>query len=149
MKKFAIATLLAASAIAASAAEFGVFGTRDYAGTNRNSYGVSVGTNVGGLGLTGSAERATFGTNDQDRYAVVVSKDLFNVGTVRVAGKVGGAYLNNQTGDNGYAAVVGVGATLPVTKTVALGVDVVRQYGQDRVQAYDGNRVTAGLKYSF
>jgi hypothetical protein len=38
---------------------------------------------------------------------------------------------------------------MPVTKQVSLGVDVARQYGQDRVSQSDGNRVTAGLKYRF
>jgi outer membrane autotransporter protein len=63
--------------------------------------------------------------------------------------RAGGAYLNNQTGADGYAAVVGVGASVPVTKQVSLTVDVTRQYGQDRVQSFDGDRVTAGLKYRF
>jgi outer membrane autotransporter protein len=68
---------------------------------------------------------------------------------VSVAVKGGAAYLNNQTGQDGYAALIGVGASLPVNKNVALTVDATRQYGQDRVNSFDGNRVTAGVKYSF
>ena len=70
-------------------------------------------------------------------------------GPVTVTPKLGAAYLNNQTGADGYAMTVGVGASMPVTKSVAFTVDAARQYGQDRVSAFDGNRVTAGLKYKF
>ena len=66
-----------------------------------------------------------------------------------VAVKGGAAYLNNQTGQDGYAALVGVGASLPVAKKVALTLDATRQIGQDRVNSFDGNRVTAGVKFSF
>ena len=44
---------------------------------------------------------------------------------------------------------VGVGASMPVTKQVSVTVDFARQYGQERVQAFDGNRTTVGLKYKF
>jgi outer membrane autotransporter protein len=57
--------------------------------------------------------------------------------------------LNNQTGQDGYAMTVGAGVSVPLTKQVSFGLDVARQYGQERVQAFDGTRVTAGLNYRF
>jgi len=149
MKKFAIASLIALAATAASALEVGVTSTRDYAGDNRNGFGVTVGQKFGAIGVTAGIERTTAGTNDQDRYSVVADYGITKVGPVAIAAKAGAAYLNNQTGENGYALTVGVGASVPLTKTVSATLDVARQYGQDRVQAFDGNRVTAGLKYSF
>jgi hypothetical protein len=149
MKKFAIATAIALAATAASALEVGVTTARDYAGDNRNAAGFTVGQKFGAVSMTAGFDRATLGTNDQDRYSVVAGVNVAKLGPVTVGVRAGGAYLNNQTGADGYAAVVGVGASVPVTKQVSLTVDVTRQYGQDRVQSFDGDRVTAGLKYRF
>lgn len=149
MKKIAIATMIALAATAASALEVGVTSARDYASTDRNAVGLTVGQKVGAVNLTAGFDRAIRGTNDQDRYSLVAGVDVAKLGPVSVAVKGGAAYLNNQTGQDGYAALVGVGATLPVNKKVALTLDATRQYGQDRVSSFDGNRVTAGIKYSF
>ena len=149
MKKFAIATMIVLATSAASALEVGVTTARDYAGTNRNATGVTVGEKFGAVTLTAGFDRATQGANDQDRFSLVAGYNVAKLGPVSVAVKGGAAYLNNQTGQDGYAAVVGVGAALPINKNVALTVDAARQYGQDRVNSFDGNRVTAGVKYSF
>jgi opacity protein-like surface antigen len=150
MKKFTIATLIALSATVASAAEFGVTGTRDYSGAeNRNGYGLTLGQKFGAVGVTAGFERATAGGNDQDRYSLVGGVDVAKLGPVTITPKVGVAYLDNQASANGYAMTVGVGASVPVTKQVSVGVDFARQYGQDRVSQFDGNRVTAGVKYAF
>lgn len=149
MKKFAIATMIALAATAASALEVGVTTARDYAGDNRNAVGITVGQKLGAVSVTAGFDRATRGTNDQDRYSLVAGYDVAKVGPVTVAVKAGAAYLNNQTGQDGYAALVGVGASLPVSKKVALTLDATRQYGQDRVSSFDGNRITTGIRYSF
>jgi hypothetical protein len=149
MKKFAIATAIALAATAAAALEVGVTTARDYAGDNRNAAGVTVGQQFGAVNVTAGFDRATRGTNDQDRYSVVAGVDVAKLGPVSVGVRAGAAYLDNQVGQSGYAALVGVGASVPVTKAVSLTLDATRQYGQDRVQQFDGNRVTAGLKYRF
>jgi len=149
MKKFAIATMIALAATAASALEVGVTTARDYAGTDRNATGVTVGEKFGAVTLTAGFDRSTQGANDQDRFSLVAGYNVAKLGPVSVAVKGGAAYLNNQTGQDGYAALVGVGASLPINKNMALIVDATRQYGQDRVNSFDGNRVTAGIKYSF
>ncbi len=149
MKKIAIASLLALAATAASAAEIGVTGTRDYSGTDRNFTGVTLGQSFGKLGVTAGFERSTVTNNDQDRFSVVAGYDVAKVGPVTVTPKIGAAYLNNQTGADGYAMTVGLGASVPVTKKVSVGLDVARQYGQDRVSQFDGTRVTAGVRYKF
>jgi opacity protein-like surface antigen len=146
MKKFAIASLIALAATAASALEVGVTTTSDYSGTSKQSgYGFTVGQSYGKLSATTGFERI----NDQDRFSVVGGYEVAKVGPATVSVKTGAAYLNNRVGDNGYALTVGAGVSVPVTKQVSLNVDAVRQYGQERVSQFDGNRVTAGVSYRF
>jgi outer membrane autotransporter protein len=149
MKKFAIATILAVAAMSASALEIGVTGTREYTGTNSNGGGVTLGQSYGKVGVTAGFTRFTAGANDQDRFSLVAGYDVAKFGPVTVTPKVGVAYLNNQTTADGYAMTVGLGASVPVTKQISVGLDVARQYGQDRVKANDGNLVTAGVTYKF
>lgn len=149
MKKIALATVLALAATAASALEVGVTATRDYSGNDRNFGGITVGKSFGRLNTTLGAERSNVGNNDQNRFSLVGGYDVAKVGPVTVAPRLGVAYLDNQVGSNGYAATVGIGATLPLTKQVSVGLAFDRQYGQDRVEQFDGNRVTLGAKYRF
>jgi outer membrane autotransporter protein len=148
MKKIAIASILALSAIAASAVEIGVTTTRDDTAA-RNAAGITIGQSYGRVGVTAGFERFTKGANDQDRYSLTAGYNVATIGTVTVTPKIGAAYLNNQTGSNGYAMTVGVGASMPITKQISVGVDYARQYGQDRVQSFDGDRVTAGVAFKF
>lgn len=149
MKNIAIASVLAAAAFSASALELGVTGARDYAGTDRNGTGITLGTKVGAVGVTAGFARTTAGTNDQDRLSLVADYSVAKIGPVVLAARAGVAHLNNQTTADGYALTVGAGATLPLTKSVAATLSVDHQYGQKRVQAFDGNRATVGLRYTF
>lgn len=150
MKKIAIASLIAIAAATAGAVEVGVTTTTDYSGSqDRQGFGLTVGQKVGAVSVTGGFERFSKGANDQDRYSVTAGYDVAKFGPVTVTPKLGVAYLNNQHTTDGYALTVGVGASAPVTKQVSVGLDIARQYGQDRVNAFDGNRVTAGVKYAF
>jgi len=149
MKKMLFAVALAAAATVAQAVEVGVTANRDYAGANRNGAGLTIGNKYGNFGVTAGFERSTVGTNDQNRWSLIGSHDTVKLGSVSVGPRAGVAYLDNQTGSNGFAAVVGVGATVPLTSTVTFAADFTRQYGQNRVQAFDGNRVTLGLRKSF
>lgn len=149
MKKIAIASLLALAAMSASAVEVGVTTARDYAGTDRDAYGITVGQSFGNVGVTAGFDRATKGANNQDRYTLVGSYDVAKLGSATVAVKGGAAYLNNQTGVDGYAVVAGVGVSLPVANRVSVGLDYTRQEGQYRVRAFDGDRLTATVKYAF
>jgi hypothetical protein len=150
MKKIAFATILAVAAMAASAVEVGVVGVEQTTpNPNRYGYGVTVGENFGAYNVTAGVSRFIREANDQTRVTLVGSKEVAKLGPVAVSGRVGYAYLNNRTGDDGSALTVGVGASVPVTKTVAVGVSVDRQYGQNRVSSFDGNVVTAGVKVGF
>lgn len=150
MKKIAIASIIALAATAASALEIGTSVTRDYSGVeNRNGAGLSLTQRYGAVGLTAGFDRFTKGENDQDRYSLVAGYDVTKIGAFTVTPKLGVAYLNNQVGENGYAMTVGAGVSTPLTKNITLGLDVARQYGQDRVKASDGNTVALGVSYKF
>lgn len=149
MKKLMIASAIALATTAVSAAEFGVTGTRSYAGSDRNGWGITLSEKVAGLNMQASVQRFTAGKVDQDRYSLTVAHPLAKVGPVTAGLRVGGSYLDNQTGSDGFAAHAGVGFSMPITKTMSLNLDAVRQVGQDRVRAHNGNLVTAGVSVKF
>lgn len=148
MKKLVLASMLTLAAASASALEVGVTGARDYAGSDRSAYGLTVGHPVGPVKVTAGFDRAVTGV-DQNRWSLMAGYDVTKVGPVTLSVKGGAAYLDNDQGADGFAWVVGAGASVPVMKKVSATLDVTRQFGQDRVQAFDGNRVTLGLKYAF
>ena len=130
-------------------------------GTDRTEYGITVGEKFGKVGITAGFARSNGGTpitiptdgayknQQQDRYSLVAGYDVAKVGPVTVTPKLGVAYLNNARDTDGYAMTVGVGASLPVTKKISLTADYARQYGQDKVNQFNGNRVTVGTIYKF
>jgi len=64
----------------------------------------------------------------------------------------GGITLGTKVGPVGLTASLEQNDTLsqyPLTKSTAATLAFDRQYGQDRVQSFDGNRLTVGLKTSF
>jgi outer membrane autotransporter protein len=150
MKKIAIATIIALAAGAASALELSVTAARDYSGANnQNGVGITVGDKAGKLGGAVGFQRFDRGTNTYDRHTLIGSYDVANIGPATVAVRGGAAYIDPKTGSTGLAAVVGAGVSVPLNKTFSVGLDVTRQYGQDRVSQFDGNMVTAGVKMSF
>jgi outer membrane autotransporter protein len=148
MKKILFAAL-ATLALSASAVEVGVNGIRDYAGPDRTGYGLTIGEKFGSIGVEAGYNRFAQGTNNQNRYSLVGSYDFAKVGPVTLAVKAGAAYLDNQTTANGYAATVGVGASVAIYKNLSATIDYRRQEGQNRVSASNGNQVAIGLKYAF
>lgn len=147
MKKIILVAALVAS-MGAQALELGVNVGRDTANTDRTGYGLSVGQKFGAYGVTAGFDRYTAG-NGLDKYSVVGSYDVTKIGSVTVAVKAGGAYLNQKTGNDGYAALVGAGISFPLTQAVAATVDYRYQAGQSRVNNLNGSTISAGLKYSF
>ena len=141
-----VAALMAA--FSAQAFEVGVNGSTDTANTDRTGYGVTLGQKFDKFGVTAGFDRYTKG-NDLDKYTLVGSYDVTKVGAATVAVKAGVAYLNQKTGNDGYAGLVGAGVSIPVTASLAATVDYRYQAGQSRVNNLDGSTVSAGLKYSF
>jgi predicted porin len=179
MKQILIASLIVLATATASALEVGVTVGNNYAktngsdcgfvvgpstctqGTDRTEYGITIGEKFGRLGLTAGFARSNGGSSItqptdgaykdqvQDRYSLVAGYDIAKISTVTITPKLGVAYLNNARDTDGYAMTVGLGATVPVTKKVSLGLDYARQYGQDRVNQFNGNRVSVSARYAF
>lgn len=149
MKKIAIATLIALAATASYALEVGVNATREYVGANSNGSGLWVGNQYGAIKATVGFERFTKEVNNQDRLSVSAGYDVANFANVTITPKVSLVHLNNSSAADGFAMTVGVGASVGLTKNVNFNVDLRRQYGQDRVQAFDGNAFSAGISYKF
>ena len=150
MKKLAIASVLALAAVSASAVEVGVNGSYDFGGANdRPGAGITIGEKYGKMGVTAGFDRYTKNT-DQNKWSLVGSYDVAIVAGATVAVKAGAVYLDNagRVAD-GYAALVGAGASYPLSKTVALTADYRYQAGQSRVNSFDGGTVAVGAKYSF
>lgn len=150
MKKTLLAALLLAAAGAASAVEVGVIAGAETSRSDRNFAGVTVGEKFGSFGLTGGFERSTVGAVDQNRWSLTGSYDVVKLGPATVAAKAGVAYLDNRGAvEDGYAGQVGVGVSVPLTKAVSLTGDYRYQFGQARVNKFDGNAFYAGVKYAF
>jgi opacity protein-like surface antigen len=151
MKKIALATLLALAVGSASAVEIGVTAQRDYSPTpDRNGWGVTVGQKFDKVGVTAGFERYTQGANDTNRYSIVGGYDVAKFGDFTITPKVGIAYLDPTTTQNGWQGSVGVGASYAVTKTVALTADYRYQTAlQSRVNNFNGNVISAGVKVGF
>lgn len=151
MKKIVLASLLALAAVSASAVELGVTAQRDYSQTpDRNGFGITLGQKYGKVGVTGGFERYTQNSNDTNRYSLVGGYDVAKFGNFTVTPKVGVAYVDPTTTSNGWQASVGVGASYAVTKNVALTADYRYQTAlQNRVDAFNGNVISAGVKVGF
>lgn len=150
MKKVILAVALALSAGLASAVDFGVYGGRNM-GSDNNLVGVSVGEKFGKFGVQGTFDRSTTQAVDVNRYTVSGSYDVVKLGPVQTNVRVGFAYLDPQSPrtSNGGAGFIGAGIEYPVTKQVKVVADYAYQKGNNITQGYDGNILTAGLKYSF
>ena len=151
MKKIAIATLLALAAVTASAVEVGVTAQRDYSQTpDRNGYGITIGQKFDKVSVTGGFERYTQNTNDTNRYSLVGGYDVAKFGDFTITPKIGVAYIDPTTTQNGWQGSVGVGASYAVTKTVSLTADYRYQTAlQSRVDNFNGNVISAGVKVGF
>jgi len=148
LKLTLVAALLAASGIA-SAIEVGINAGRTFASDDRNSTGITIGQKTGAVGIEAGFDAFRSGV-DQNRWSLIGSYDVTKVAGATVAVKAGGAWLDNKgTTSDGYTALVGAGASYPITKQLALTADYKYQIGQKRVDQFNGGNIAAGLKYSF
>lgn len=128
----------------AQAVEVGVTDGNNFS-KQENVWGITVGTQVKGLGVTGGFARNA----SSDTFSVSGAKNVAKFRNVDVAAKAGVAYIDNKVGDDGYALTVGAGASMPITKTLSATLDYSYQAGENKVSTQDGNRLVAGLKYRF
>jgi hypothetical protein len=147
MKKLVISAILALAAGSASALEVGVTGHRNY-DTDLNAVGVTVGQSFKRLDLTAGFDRTTKDSK-VDRWSLVGGLDLIKLGDAKVAVKAGAVHVDAKGGPSGLAGVAGLGMKLPLDKKFTATVDVLHQWGEPAVKAFDGNVVMLGVKYKF
>lgn len=143
MKKIVISSVLALAAVTSFAADVSVSAVRDY---NTGTNGVRVEASIP-MGL-----KASVTTLDELATRVAVGKEfaLTKVGPVALSASVAGVYQDSHKGaEDGFGLTFGVGASYPVTKTVAVVASVERFVGQDRVSQFNGNAASVGLNVKF
>lgn len=148
MKKIIALTALAIAATTASALEVGVRGVHNKDSLG-NMLGVTVNQKFGTFGVEGAMDRSTRGFGNVNRWTVLGTYDLTKFQGATISAKAGFAHLDPSVGPNGGALVAGVGASLPMTKTVSLVADYAYQKGQERVRRFDGNNLSLGVKVAF
>jgi len=148
MKKLVVMAVLAVAAISASAADVGMRVGRN-SGTAANSVGVTLGQKYGVYGVELAYDRSTYGSSNVNRYSVLGSIDVTKFGALSVAAKSGLAMIDSEVGSNGGAFLIGVGVSYPLAKNIAFVADYSYQAGHTRVKEYNGNAISAGIKYSF
>jgi hypothetical protein len=148
MKKLVILAALAAAAVSASALEVGVRAGNSPVADN-TVVGATIGQKFGPVGLEAAFDRTTRGSENLNKWSAVASYDMVTLAGVTIAPKAGVAFIDPSIAPNGYAVVVGAGASLPVTSNIKLVADAMWQDGQTRVSGVDGVYYTVGVKYSF
>ena len=153
MKKSLLVLALMSSIGLAQAVEVGVV-AGGVSGKNAGGLaGVTVGDHFGKFSVDAGYASAWQHNNTSNRWSLVGGYDIAKVAGVTVTPKVGYVYLDNSSTNasnrtpSASAYLVGVGASLPITKQVAATADYAYQASQNRNNI--GNVVTAGLKYSF
>ena len=150
MKKVILTVALTVAAGFASAVDVGVYSGRNM-GSDSNLVGISAGQSFGKFGLQATADRSTAQRVDLNRYTASASYDVIKFGPVQTNVRAGVAFIDPQSPNtsNGGAGFIGAGIAYPVTSKVNLIADYAYQKGNNITKAYDGNIVTAGVKYSF
>jgi hypothetical protein len=153
MKKVILAVALTVAAGLASAVDVGTYAGRSAGGIGggENLVGFSVGQQFGKIGIQTTADRSTTQKVNANRYTASASYDVIKLGPVQTNVRAGVAYIDPQSPNtsNGGAGFVGAGVAYPVSSKINLVADYAYQKGNNITKAYNGNIVTAGVKYSF
>lgn len=152
MKKSLLAVLLVMSG-AVSAVEVGINAGGISGGNAGGIVGVTVGDHFGKFSVDAGFAQGWQDVTTTNRWTLVGGYDIAKVAGVTITPKVGYAYLNNSSTTSinrtpsASAALVGVGASYPITKEIAATADYTYQFTGNSNNI--GNVLTAGVKYSF
>jgi len=111
--------------------------------------GLTVGTKFDKFGVEGSFDRSTTGATNLNQWGLIGSYDVVTYEKVTLAVKGGAAYQVPSTTNNGWVGIVGLGVSYPIDKGVNLVADYSYQSGSSAVAAFNGNVISAGVKFSF
>jgi outer membrane autotransporter protein len=137
----------------ASAVTLGVNGGVMTGGNDGGIAGVTVGEKWGKIGVDAGFSRGWGQDTTSDRWTLVAGYDVARVAGVTVTPKIGYAYLDNsntiiaKATPSASAGLVGVGASLPITKKISATADYAYQFSGSSNN--NANVITAGLKYKF
>lgn len=148
MKKALIGLAILASVGTASAVDVGVGYSRDIT-NDVNGVGITVGQTWNKFSLTVGADRFDAVGGNHDQVSLVGGYQVLKVMGVAVEAQFGAVYIQADGAKDGLTSVVGLGATLPLTKTLAVVGDVRRTIGMDSMKVHDGTTAGLGLRYSF
>lgn len=148
MKKTFIGLALATAVGTASAVDVGVNYSRDVT-NDVNGVGISVGQTWNKFSLTVGAERFDTVGGNQDQVSLIGGYQVFKVMGVAVDAQVGAVYIQADGAKDGLTNVIGLGAALPLTKSLAVVGDVRRTIGIDTMKVHNGTTAGVGLRYSF
>jgi len=152
MKKSLLAVLLVMSG-AVSAVEVGINAGGISGGNAGGIVGVTVGDHFGKFSVDAGFAQGWQDVTTTNRWTLVGGYDVATIADVTITPKVGYAYLNNSSTTSinrtpsASAALIGVGASYPITKEVAATADYAYQFTGNSNNI--GNVLTAGVKYSF
>jgi hypothetical protein len=149
MKKVLLSTLLAGIIGSAQAYDLGVTGGSDiHSGKGvYSTAGVNATAHDGKFSTTVEMDREFNGNTN--KYSLVGGYDFAKLGTIVFTAKAGVAYVNQLSSTDGYAALAGVGVSVPVFDKVSATVDYRYQSGQDRIESVNGSTFLVGARYSF
>lgn len=148
MKKLVlIAALL--TAFNAGAVEVGVNGGGITGSQAGGLAAVTVAQKFDKFGVEAGYGQAWLDRTTQNRWTLTGSYDVYTTEQFVVAGKVGYVYLNNASQPSGSAATVGLGVTVPVDQNWALTADYAYQMAASGITQFNGNIITAGVRYKF
>lgn len=152
MKKSLLVALMVISGTV-SAVEVGVNAGGVSGGNAGGIAGITIGDKFGKFSVDAGFAQGWQQVTTTNRWTLVGGYDIAKVAGVTVTPKVGYAYLNNSSTTSinrtpsASAALVGVGASYPITKQVAATADYAYQFTGNSNNT--GNVLTAGVKYSF
>jgi len=148
MKKLLATALTTLSIGTASAVEVGVGYARDIS-NDVNGVGISVGESWNKFSLTASAERFDVVGGNQDQVSLVAGYQVLKVMGVAVEAQFGASYITSDVAKDGLTSVVGLGTSVPLTKSISITNDIRRNIGTGDMKVHNGTTVGVGVKYSF
>lgn len=92
---------------------------------------------------------ATYIEDVYTRYAIGGDIDLYKIGPVSFDATINGVYQETRTAEDGFGVAAGLKASVDINKNVALTAGYERFLGENKVDDFDGDIVTAGLTVMF
>jgi hypothetical protein len=148
MKKSLIGLALLTSVTAASALDFGVGYSRNIT-DDVDGFGLSASQSWGNVSLTAAVDRFEVGSKVSDHVTVLAGYTVAKVWGVTIEGQAGVAYIQSDTLNDGLTSVIGIGASMPLTKSLSLVADARRTVGIEDMKVHNGTGLGLGIRYSF